>query len=76
MLGALNSLLTHLGEDLGFLYGLGPLLHGERGSVSLYGGLGAVPPVESRGKASGGGFAPRKFTHIFTGKSQDFNEMK
>jgi hypothetical protein len=33
--------------------------HGERGSASLYGGLGALPPVGSRGKAPGqGGFAP------------------
>jgi hypothetical protein len=29
--------------------------HGERGSASLYGGLGAWPPVGSRGKAPGGG---------------------
>jgi hypothetical protein len=29
--------------------------HGERGSASLYGGLGALPPVESRGKAPGQG---------------------
>jgi hypothetical protein len=29
--------------------------HGERGSASLYGGLGALPPVGSRGKAPGQG---------------------
>ena len=50
-------------------------------SASLYGGLVgvAVPPVGFRGKAPGGvlgGRNPRKLTHIFTGKSQDFNEMK
>ena len=42
-------------------------------------GLGTVPPVGSRGKASGGELdseAPRKLMHIFTGKNQDFNEMK
>ena len=27
--------------------------YGERGSASLYGGLGALPPVGSRGKAPG-----------------------
>jgi len=33
----------------------GGSFYGERGSASLYGGLGAKPPVGSRGKASGGG---------------------
>ena len=49
-------------------------------SASLYGDLGvAVPPVGFRGKAPGGvlrGEISRKLTHIFTTKSQDFNEMK
>ena len=30
-------------------------MHGERGSASLNGGLGAVPPVGSRGDAPGRG---------------------
>ena len=38
--------------------------YGERGSVSLFGGLRAVPPLESRGKAPGeglgGGRSPPK----------------
>ena len=42
--------------------------HGERGSASLYGGLGAMPPVGSRGKAPGqGGAKPpeaESFLHI------------
>jgi hypothetical protein len=54
--------------DPGSLYGGGGAnlklagdFHGERGSASLYGGLGALPPVGSRGKAPGqGGFAPLK----------------
>jgi hypothetical protein len=29
--------------------------HGERGSASLYGGLGALPPAGSRGRAPGQG---------------------
>ena len=41
----------------------------------------AVPSVGSRGKAYGGGLRERSppqnlITHTFTGKSQDFNEMK
>jgi hypothetical protein len=33
---------------------LGYSVHGERGSASLWGDLGAVPPVRSSGKATGG----------------------
>jgi hypothetical protein len=32
--------------------------HGERGSASLYGGLGALPPAGSRGRAPGQGAKP------------------
>ena len=34
-------------------------VHGERDSASLYGGLGAWPPVESTGKAPGRGSGGR-----------------
>ena len=40
-------------------------MDGECGSTSLYGGLGAMPPVGSRGNAPGGGSggeAPLKLT--------------
>ena len=35
--------------------GVGGENHGERGSANLYGGLGAMPLVGSRGKAPGQG---------------------
>ena len=38
-------------------------VYGERGSASLYGGLGALPPVGSRGRVPGqGGKAPLKLS--------------
>ena len=42
-----------------FFLGGGILCNAERGSARLYGGLGAVPPVGSRGKAQVGGSGGR-----------------
>ena len=59
------------GTDLGFCKGGRLPLYGERGSASLFRGLGAVPPEGFRGKAFGGGGgglggqSSRKLTHIF-----------
>ena len=52
---------------------------GERESAYIGVCMGAVLLVESKSEVPGGGLggeAPRKLTHIFTGKGQDFNEMK
>jgi len=49
--------------------------HGERGARTYDWGLGAVPPVGSRGKAPGqGGEAPLKLKHfcLFQGKFWNF----
>ena len=50
------------------------------GSASLYGNLGTLPPMRSKGKAPDEGLRgrspPKKADAYFTGKSQDFNEMK
>ena len=43
----------------------GLLLHGERGSASLYGGLGTVSPVGSSGKAPGGELGGRGYLKIY-----------
>jgi hypothetical protein len=44
------------------------IIHGERGSASLYGGLGALPPVGFRGKAPGQGAKPLEADDILTFK--------
>ena len=49
--------------NLGFLQGgRGAPFYGEHGKASLYGGLGGVPPVESRGKAPSGGLGGRSLS--------------
>ena len=54
-----EHLQLHTVADPGSLSGgdlkLAGEFHGECGSTSLYGGLGALPPVGSRGKAPGQG---------------------
>jgi len=51
-------------------------IHGERGVRAYNGGLGAVPPVRSRGKAHGRGFrglCPPEADEILANKSVCFN---
>jgi len=47
-----NGMHLVIGEV--WFFGLGGLTHGERGAQTYNGGLGAVPPAGSRGRAPGG----------------------
>ena len=55
--------ITPGGADLVVRFGG---FYGERGSASLYGGLGAEPPLGSRGKAPGQGAKPPEADDILT----------
>ena len=57
---------------------LGGRNHGERSALTYNGGLGAVPPVRSRGKAPGGGFRgalPPEADEILANKTVSFHKL-